>query len=1049
MIGCSWLTKCVTLVFVVGTLHTSATPIIGLKQHSESDLQKHQAYRFDVPEVDLHRQRRADPPTVSPTMSPTIAPTMAPTTSPTTSPTLTPTLSPTGAPTMSPTTTPTTSPASPTTSPTVSPTASPTVSPTTSPTTSPTLAPTIAPTLSPTGAPTMSPTMTPTTSPTSPTTSPTVSPTASPSVPPTSTSPSNSPTLSPSSSPSVSPTSSTPTVSPSASPTQSPTSAQTLPPTTSPSLSPSSSSPTAPPTTSPTSATPTTSPVVPPTTSPTESPTESPLGLNETRSPSFSNPSSSPTTSPTLLPTSPTSSPTTSPSTLPTTSPSISPTSSTPTISPSASPSTISPTESPLAGNETRAPSQAPTFPLGTTPIPVTMDGGTAPPTTSPTTSPTPSPTTSPTKSPSKGFVICFNCDTRAPTVSTTPAPTQSTASPVTQAPTTPQPTSPPSALPSTTGPTTNPVFSPTSSPTLSPNIVAADASQSDTGEDAIGTSFGVIAILLIVASACYIYYRHTQGYPLFSSSKRNSATPLIGGEAHEMVQIQRTATSDDEVRIPPMPELKMVEMAVMNVESLKQKMASGNQWEELMAEYNMLEQGMEFSRIASQIPPNQLRNRYRNILPYDYNRVKLALIPGLHYSEYINASYVGGFSGDKAKYIAAQGPKDNTIYDFWRMIVENNTHVVVMVTNCEENGRPKCEQYWPKKVGDQMRLYNEISITWTKVEEYDSFVIREMKLAWNEDVRTISQYHYTAWPDHGVPETTAGLRQFVTKIRQAERPEHGPSVIHCSAGVGRTGTLIGIDYNMDMVKAIQKIDVLGCLNELRRQRPLMVQTEDQYIFIYRALNDLIQSQEGQELTAAAVKMPPPPTTLEPRSVRVGDDEDGAAVIYKDPTSRQPSLRINASLGLGSSTDDVSKDDDTARVEETSFASNGETKNLSANAETVSTIPTISETNFDDTTSHYDEPDISHVTSNPTSGMDNSTEKESQNPFPNNDSDSDDDGDDDDDDTEGREREKLLDDNPYMEIVHQSPTQMEPHDLGDGHDTIPDANNEVEEELYM
>ena len=256
--------------------------------------------------------------------------------------------------------------------------------------------------------------------------------------------------------------------------------------------------------------------------------------------------------------------------------------------------------------------------------------------------------------------------------------------------------------------------------------------------------------------------------------------------------------------------------------------------------EYDACEQGSEFSRLAGGRPDIQRKNRYANILPYDYTRVRLAMNKQDKYSDYINANYIDGYGPSRKRhYIAAQGPNAQTVPDFWQMVWEAETEVIIMVTNCEEKGRLKCNQYWPAAVGKAMRFPTHgLLVEWRGVESTPDYIIRSfaVTLPGNETPRIIKQFHFITWPDHGVPQSTAASMDML-KLAKAERTElGGPMVVHCSAGVGRTGTIIAIDMNLEMIAEKQEIDVKAALNSMRRQRAMMIQTEDQYIFVHKSL---------------------------------------------------------------------------------------------------------------------------------------------------------------------------------------------------------------------
>lgn len=302
---------------------------------------------------------------------------------------------------------------------------------------------------------------------------------------------------------------------------------------------------------------------------------------------------------------------------------------------------------------------------------------------------------------------------------------------------------------------------------------------------------------------------------------------------------------SDAGLHIPPVPNLGPVQGNRVPVEDLGNviNQMSANSDFAFSEEYECLETGNEFSREASQLPDNKFKNRYANILAYDYTRVRLPVLEGEPCSDYINANYLDGF-GPKRKqhYIAAQGPTPMTLRDFWRMLWEAKTDVVVMVTNLEEKGRVKCQRYWPANSNDPLEIAEDFQVTLDNEEEFPDYIIRTLTAHNGHKTHKVKQFHYTSWPDHGVPESTAGTSTLLKKANQARREGlgQGPMVVHCSAGVGRTGTIIAIDVNLDMAKETDTVDVYSTLNTMRRQRNTMVQTEEQYIFIYRSLLDAL-----------------------------------------------------------------------------------------------------------------------------------------------------------------------------------------------------------------
>ncbi|XP_068077734.1 protein tyrosine phosphatase receptor type Fa isoform X5 [Danio rerio] len=250
--------------------------------------------------------------------------------------------------------------------------------------------------------------------------------------------------------------------------------------------------------------------------------------------------------------------------------------------------------------------------------------------------------------------------------------------------------------------------------------------------------------------------------------------------------------------------------------------------------EYESVDPGQQFTWENSNLEVNKPKNRYANVIAYDHSRVVLTPVDGVPGSDYINGNYIDGYRKQNA-YIATQGPLPETLSDFWRMVWEQRTSTIVMMTRLEEKSRVKCDQYWPSRGTE---TYGMIQVSMLDTVELATYSVRTFALYKNgsSEKREVRQFQFMAWPDHGVPEYPTPILAFLRRVKACNPPDAGPMVVHCSAGVGRTGCFIVIDAMLERMKHEKSVDIYGHVTCMRSQRNYMVQTEDQYIFIHEAL---------------------------------------------------------------------------------------------------------------------------------------------------------------------------------------------------------------------
>ncbi|XP_075688765.1 receptor-type tyrosine-protein phosphatase F isoform X9 [Rhinoderma darwinii] len=355
-----------------------------------------------------------------------------------------------------------------------------------------------------------------------------------------------------------------------------------------------------------------------------------------------------------------------------------------------------------------------------------------------------------------------------------------------------------------------------------------------------MGPVLAVILIIIIVIAILLFKRKRTN-----SPSNKEDQTPGVKesllGNSSDPVELRRLNYQTPGSSVPSYPNISsMRDHPPISINDLAENIdrLKANDGLKFSQEYESIDPGQQFTWENSNLEVNKPKNRYANVIAYDHSRVILTSVDGVPGSDYINANYVDGYRKQNA-YIATQGPLPETLSDFWRMVWEQRTTTIVMMTRLEEKSRVKCDQYWP---GRGTETYGMIQVTLLDTVELATYTVRTFALYKNGscEKREIRQFQFMAWPDHGVPEYPTPILAFLRRVKACNPSDAGPMVVHCSAGVGRTGCFIVIDAMLERVKLEKTVDVYGHVTCMRSQRNYMVQTEDQYIFIHEALLEAV-----------------------------------------------------------------------------------------------------------------------------------------------------------------------------------------------------------------
>ncbi|XP_076806341.1 receptor-type tyrosine-protein phosphatase H-like isoform X2 [Clavelina lepadiformis] len=360
---------------------------------------------------------------------------------------------------------------------------------------------------------------------------------------------------------------------------------------------------------------------------------------------------------------------------------------------------------------------------------------------------------------------------------------------------------------------------------------------------DSAGLIVGLVCAAIVVVAGIvggmFYYRRH-------NFQKRVKVVVMNVSLSHLSNTSNLNSFAEPTCDLTPMPSKKQNENSRSILKSefddYMNGMRKNSSYVPLTIEYEELKDvGVDQSTSEAIKSENYTKNRYKkNILPYDITRVKLEMIGDEPGTDFINANYIPGYSKEN-EFIATQGPLPTTKEDFWRMIWEQNSRTIVMLTQIVEGERVKCDHYWP--YNNEPVVMAGIAVKLVVESTSKDSVYREILLSKDSEQRLVTQFHYTAWPDHGVPETAENLVKFVRYFQRQisrETRDSGPITVHCSAGVGRTGTFIAMDRLLQHMKDHDYVDIFGIVHEMRRHRVAMVQTIKQYILLHEMVQDVI-----------------------------------------------------------------------------------------------------------------------------------------------------------------------------------------------------------------
>ncbi|KAJ8040874.1 Receptor-type tyrosine-protein phosphatase delta [Holothuria leucospilota] len=359
----------------------------------------------------------------------------------------------------------------------------------------------------------------------------------------------------------------------------------------------------------------------------------------------------------------------------------------------------------------------------------------------------------------------------------------------------------------------------------ISGNTTACPVDQPSSVGLIVGSSIGGIFFIILIVLLV-----------VFGSTKRQrKKRPEVYQKSGEINQTyiadQESDTEDDNDEAVYTNLEKPVPIPVVELERYLQNCG---RFATLEQQFSLLNPEKQFNSNVGEKEENKPKNRFKNMIAYDHSRVVLEIINDDPYSDYYNANYIRNAEG-KVAFVASQGPNKASVDDFWRMVLMVNVRNIVMLTNVVEGGKDRCFQYWPSVVGET-KWFGNIGVTWEKEEQFGDYDIRHLHLQLGNDSFEVTNWHFRTWPDKDVPHQTTPLIEFCNKVKTFQEKREVPLLVHCSAGVGRTGTFIALYSLTDVVKKGENIDIYGFVEQMREDRINMVQKESQYKFLHECL---------------------------------------------------------------------------------------------------------------------------------------------------------------------------------------------------------------------